>query len=109
MIAERHLEKLRSAIHAGATGKEAHVVCPGVAKNVVQSVGLGYILGSLADDDGELDLIVRKVLLWGLSDLRNEDRCIRANDGSVRLVKEDWVSAKTSELYNHGKLNGFAN
>ena len=97
---------MRSAIHDGTTGEEAHVVCPGVAKNVVQSVRLGHILGGLTDDNGELDLIVRKVLLRGLSDLRDEDRCIRANDSSVGLVEEDWVSAKTLELYNYSKLNG---
>jgi hypothetical protein len=66
-----------------------YVICPGVAKDVVEGVSFGYVLGWFTDDDGELYLIIREVLLGRLCRGRDDNRGVRTDYGGDWLVEEN--------------------
>ena len=59
------------------------VVGDGVPEHVLQRAVRGDVLDDLADDDGELGLVVRRARVR-----RQDDRVVRADDGRVRLEEQ---------------------
>ena len=60
---------------------KTHIVRGCVSKHVVERIRDGDVSRGFANDDGELDFVVREVVLHGLDDLRNIDRRTGADDG----------------------------
>lgn len=69
-----------------------NIVSSSVGKDVIERICLRNVFRRLADDDGELDFVVRKMLLNGLDMLRDSDRDLWANEGRDGLVEQDRIT-----------------
>lgn len=68
-------------------GSGTYIVGSGVREHVIQSIRLGHVLRSFANDYGKFDFVVWKVLLGWLSGLWDVNRCVWANKGRRGLVE----------------------
>lgn len=78
--------------------RNTNIVGPCVAENVIQRVRLRHIFAGLADDDGQLDLVVGQVLVDWLSDLGNSDWRVRSNQGRHGLIEKNGKSGPNGQL-----------
>lgn len=69
---------------------EGYVVGASISKDIVQSLCFRNILCGLADDDDELDFIVRKMFFGRLGNLRNDHGCQWTDKRSKGFVEQDW-------------------
>lgn len=69
---------------------EGYVVGASISKDIVQSLCFRNILCGLADDDDELDFIVRKMFFGRLGNLRNDHGCQWTDKRSEGFVEQDW-------------------
>lgn len=66
-----------------------YVVRASVSEDIVKSICFRDVLGNLADDDGELHLVVGEVLFNRLCNLGNKNRCVGTDNRCQGLVKQD--------------------
>ena len=85
--AERRLRDRLVCLSSQYERCRSYIVGTGVAEDVVKCILLRDVLGRLANYDRELDLVVREVLVNGLSSLRDDDSGARPNDRARGLVE----------------------
>lgn len=88
MEPERHLAHFVNSLpRIGRRG--TYIVSTGVTQHILKRVFLRDILGWLANDHGQLDLIVRDMLVHRLGRLRDRDGSARADKHRWGLYEKD--------------------